>query len=66
MVLLQSPIVKGDKKQAVLDAVLKGHVGSLTTSYLQILVQKGREGLVVDMVKDKLNFGAFATFNRQP
>ena len=52
VVLLQSPIVKGDKKQAVLDAVLKGHVGSLTTSYLQILVQKGREGLVVDMVRE--------------
>ena len=52
VVLLQSPIVKGDKKQAVLDAVLKGHVGELTTSYLNILVQKGREGLVVDMVHE--------------
>ena len=50
--LLQSPIVKGDKKQAVLDAVLKGHVGELTASYLQILIQKGREGLVVDMVQE--------------
>ena len=50
--LLQSPIVKGDKKQSVLDAVLNGKVGELTASYLRILVQKGREGLVVDMVQE--------------
>ena len=52
VVLLQSPIVKGDKKQSVLDAVLNGKVGELTASYLRILVQKGREGLVVDMVQE--------------
>lgn len=52
VVLLQSPIVKSDKKQAVLDAVLQNHVGELVLSYLRILVDKGREGLVVDMVAE--------------
>jgi F-type H+-transporting ATPase subunit delta len=52
VLLLQSPIVKGDKKQAVLDAVVKGHLGELVSSYLRILVDKGREGLVVDMVQE--------------
>ena len=36
----------------MLDAVLNGKVGELTASYLRILVQKGREGLVVDMVQE--------------
>lgn len=52
VLLLQSPIVKADKKQAVLDAVLGDHLSDLTTSFLKILVTKGREGLVVDMVDE--------------
>jgi F-type H+-transporting ATPase subunit delta len=52
VLLLQSPIIKGDKKQAVLNAVVKGHLGELVTNYLRILVDKGREGLVVDMVQE--------------
>ena len=45
--MLQSPVVKSDKKQAVLDAVLGGKLGELTAD-TKILVAKGREGLVVD------------------
>jgi F-type H+-transporting ATPase subunit delta len=52
VLLLQSPIIKSDKKQAVLDAVLQEHLGELVSSYLRILVNKGREGLVVDMVAE--------------
>lgn len=52
VLLLQSPIVKADKKQAVLDAVLGDHLSDLTSSFLKILVTKGREGLVVDMVDE--------------
>jgi F-type H+-transporting ATPase subunit delta len=52
VLLLQSPIIKSDKKQAVLDAVLQDHLGELVSSYLRILVNKGREGLVVDMVTE--------------
>ncbi len=50
--MLQSPIIKADKKQSILDAVLRGHIGELTASYLQILLKKGREGLVRDMVRE--------------
>ena len=52
VLLLQSPIVKADKKQAVLDAVPGDHLSDLTSSFLKILVTKGREGLVVDMVDE--------------
>jgi F-type H+-transporting ATPase subunit delta len=55
VLLLQSPIVKSDKKRAVLDAVLQNHVGELVASYLRILVNKGREGLVLDMVVEGQN-----------
>ena len=44
--MLQSPLVKADKKQAVLDAVFGSHLSPLTQAYLRILVQKGREGLM--------------------
>jgi F-type H+-transporting ATPase subunit delta len=41
--LLKSPIVKADKKQAVLDALTKGKVSDLTASFTKLLVTKGRE-----------------------
>ena len=50
--MLQNPVVKSDKKQAVLDAVFGGKLAELTAGYLKILLAKGREGLVVDMVAE--------------
>lgn len=41
--LLKSPIVHADKKSAILDAVFKGKLDTLTTAYLHLLVNKGRE-----------------------
>jgi|TARA_B100001564_G_scaffold103791_1_gene85690 F-type H+-transporting ATPase subunit delta len=52
VLMLQSPVVKSDKKQAVLDAVFGGKLAELTAGYLKILLAKGREGLVVDMVAE--------------
>jgi F-type H+-transporting ATPase subunit delta len=53
--MLQSPLVKADKKQAVLDAVFGSHLSPLTQSYLRILVQKGREGLIKDLTTEGNN-----------
>ena len=36
VLMLQSPVVKSDKKQAVLDAVLGGKLGELTAGYLKL------------------------------
>ncbi|MES2776311.1 MAG: ATP synthase F1 subunit delta [Bacteroidota bacterium] len=48
--LLKSPIVKGDKKQAVLDAVTKGKVGAITEGFNKLLVSKNRENVLPEIV----------------
>ena len=54
-VMLKSPVVKADKKQAVLEAVFSNHVSALTLGYLRILVGKGREGLIGDLAIEGKN-----------
>lgn len=49
--LLRSPVVKSDKKQAILDAVIGGKVGELTTLFIKLLVAKGREGDLPEIVQ---------------
>lgn len=41
--LLKSPIVHADKKKAILDAIFKGKLDTLTLAYLHLLVDKSRE-----------------------
>ncbi|MDA0729362.1 MAG: ATP synthase F1 subunit delta [Bacteroidetes bacterium] len=53
--MLQSPLVKADKKQAVLDAVFGSQISDLTKAYLRILIQKGREGLIKDLTHEGNN-----------
>jgi len=54
-VMLNSPVVKADKKQAVLDAVFSKHVSTLTMGYLRIMVGKGREGLIGNLAIEGKN-----------
>ena len=46
VVLLNSPVVKADKKEKVLDQLFAGKVGAITNSFIGILVRKGREALL--------------------
>jgi F-type H+-transporting ATPase subunit delta len=41
--LLRSPIVKGDKKLSIVNAVTRGHISDLTTAFNRLLISKGRE-----------------------
>lgn len=41
--LLKSPIIKPDKKQKILSAILEGRVTVITAAFIQLLVAKGRE-----------------------
>ncbi len=50
--LLKSPIVHSDKKIAVLDAIFKGKLDSLTIAYLHLLVNKGREGYIPEIAAE--------------
>ncbi|MFT3825686.1 MAG: ATP synthase F1 subunit delta [Chitinophagaceae bacterium] len=48
--LLRSPIIKADKKTAILQAVTAGKVGELTTAFNQLLVTKGRESNLPEII----------------
>lgn len=41
--LLRSPVIKGDTKLKIVDAVTTGKVSALTDSFIKLLVTKGRE-----------------------
>lgn len=50
--MLKSPIIHTDKKIAVLDALFKGKLDSLTLSYLHLLVNKGRESYIPEIAEE--------------
>jgi F-type H+-transporting ATPase subunit delta len=41
--MLRSPIIKADKKQAILKAIFGAKLGPLTSSFVKLLTDKGRE-----------------------
>jgi F-type H+-transporting ATPase subunit delta len=47
--MLKSPIIHGDKKIAVLEAIFKGKFDVLTMAYLELLVNKGREAYLPEI-----------------
>ena len=50
--LLVSPVIKPDQKKSVLEALLKGKVSEVTYSFIQLLVSKGREGIVPSIIEE--------------
>ena len=44
--LLESPIVKADKKVKIFDAIFSGKLSDLTSRYFRLIIQKGREALL--------------------
>ncbi|MBK7936692.1 MAG: ATP synthase F1 subunit delta [Lewinellaceae bacterium] len=50
--MLKSPIIHADKKNSVLDAIFKGKIDTLTMSYLQLLVNKGRENYIPEIAAE--------------
>lgn len=48
--LLRSPIIKADTKKKIIDAVTAGKIGVLTTSFTTLLVTKGRESNLPEII----------------
>lgn len=46
---LQSPIIKTDKKIAVIDSVFSGKVSVLALSFLKLITKKHREGIIKEI-----------------
>jgi len=49
VVLLNSPVVKADKKVLILNKIFAGKVGEVTSRFMGILVRKGREALLPEI-----------------
>lgn len=50
VVLMKSPVIKADKKNAILDAVSAGRISDLTKAFNRLLVVKGRENVLPEVV----------------
>ena len=50
MNLVKSPVITADKKNAVIDAITKGRVNDLTAAFNKLLVQKGRESILPEII----------------
>ncbi len=48
--ILKSPVVPGDKKQKVLTALTEGKIGPITASFNRLLITKGRESFLPEIV----------------
>lgn len=51
VLFLRSPIINKARKKEALNAIFKDKISSVTTSFLEILVKKGRESSIVDVVR---------------
>src|SRR5215467_8636572 len=48
--LLKSPIIQADKKDKILDTITKDNIGVITASFNKLLVQKGREMYLPEII----------------
>lgn len=49
-VMLQSPVVKPDVKQRILKEVFASHVQEVTSKFIHLLVDHGREGILKEVI----------------
>ncbi|MEX6688589.1 ATP synthase F1 subunit delta [Danxiaibacter flavus] len=50
VLVLRSPIVNPDKKNAIIEAVTKGRIENVTAQFIKLLVNKGRETNLPEMI----------------
>jgi F-type H+-transporting ATPase subunit delta len=48
--LLRSPIIKGDKKEKIVEAIIGGRVTNMTSLFLRLLIAKGRESNLPEII----------------
>jgi F-type H+-transporting ATPase subunit delta len=48
--ILRSPVITGDKKQKVLEALSAGSIGQITASFNRLLINKGRERFLPEII----------------
>ncbi len=53
--LLRSPVIKADKKAQIMDAVTKDKVNTLTASFNSLMIRKGREQTLPEIITAFIN-----------
>ncbi len=53
--LLKSPIIKTDKKQAILQEIFGSKINKITAAYLQLIIAKRRERFIPQMAEEFIN-----------
>lgn len=48
--LMRSPVIKSDKKQAILDALTKGKISPIMEGFNRLLISKGREDVIPEIL----------------
>ncbi len=48
--MIKSPIVKGDKKQAIVKAVTGGNIDTMTEGFVNLVITKGREFFLPEII----------------
>src|SRR2546423_6004134 len=48
--LLRSPVIKPDKKEKIIDSIIKGKVTEITAAFTRLLVAKGREYYLPEII----------------
>lgn len=49
VMLLKSPIIKGDKKGKIIDAVTKGKLSDITEAFIKLMIRKTRESFLPEV-----------------
>jgi F-type H+-transporting ATPase subunit delta len=49
--LLRSPIIKPSTKEKIIDSILSGKITATTSSFIRLLVRKGRENVLPEIVE---------------
>ena len=52
LLMLKNPIVRAEKKSAIIKAVFSSHVDAVTMAFFQIIAKKNREG-IMDAIADE-------------
>ena len=50
LVMIKSPVIKADKKDKVMDAIMAGKVSVITSSFTKLLLSKGREFYLPEII----------------
>jgi F-type H+-transporting ATPase subunit delta len=52
VLMLKNPVIKGDKKKAILNKIFEEKVDELTLAIFDIMTRKGREGLLPEVSRE--------------